>query len=216
MATGMTKTALIRHMAEKLQITNKQPPPAWSCWRRPLSRRPRRMASCNPRHRPPGKGRAQGPHGPQPADRPGHQDQGQDRGQIPRGQVRQGRDRAPEEVVFFPRTARSEPEKGSLVLSLFLPVLENGEPDYAALFPPFVLLLANPRTTREIPKLIRTALIELVVVGPRKKSQCDEDADRQLPQRRTAASHCGCAAEAGRPDRRPGRQPRHRSQNTRH
>ena len=36
MAKGMTKTALVRHMAEKLEITNKQAAAStWSCWLRP-------------------------------------------------------------------------------------------------------------------------------------------------------------------------------------
>jgi hypothetical protein len=35
MAKGMTKTALVRHLAEKLELTNKQTLRFWNCWLRP-------------------------------------------------------------------------------------------------------------------------------------------------------------------------------------
>jgi len=73
MATGKTKTALIRHMAEKLQITNKQAAAGLELLAETAIKETKKMASfVIPGIGRPGKGRAQGPHGPQPADRPGH------------------------------------------------------------------------------------------------------------------------------------------------
>jgi len=45
MATGLTKTALTRQLAEKLELTNKQVAPSWICWLRPRLRKRRRTAS---------------------------------------------------------------------------------------------------------------------------------------------------------------------------
>ncbi len=109
MATGLTKTALTRHTGREArtdqQAIRSLPRPAGGD-RHQGNQEERRIR--DPRHRPPGEGRAQGPHGPQPADRRGHQDQGQDRCEVPRGQGRQGRDRAPEEVAFFLHCRGSE------------------------------------------------------------------------------------------------------------
>ena len=44
MATGMTKTGLTRHMAEKLELTNKQSAAFLDLWLRQPSRKPRRTA----------------------------------------------------------------------------------------------------------------------------------------------------------------------------
>ncbi len=100
MATGLTKTALTRLPGREAgtdqQASRSLPGPAGGD-RHQGNQEERRLR--NPRHRPPGEGRAQGPHRPQPADRRGHQDQGQDRGQVPRGQGRQGRDRPCQEVA---------------------------------------------------------------------------------------------------------------------
>jgi len=94
MATGLTKTALTRHLAEKLELTNKQVAASSICWRRPRSRKRRRTVSSSSRHRPAREGRAQGAHRPQPPDWRGHQDQGQDSCEVPSGQGRQGRHRS--------------------------------------------------------------------------------------------------------------------------
>src|SRR5438105_14076586 len=60
----------------------------------------------SPRPRPPSEGAPQGPRRTQPADRRTHSDQGQDGGEVPRRQGRQGRDR-PQEVVSRNRVARN-------------------------------------------------------------------------------------------------------------
>ena len=73
MAKGMTKTALVRALAEKLELTNKQT----ACFLELLAETAVKETKKN-------------------GD---HQDQGQDRGQVPRRQGCQGRNRAAEEVV---------------------------------------------------------------------------------------------------------------------
>jgi DNA-binding protein HU-beta len=109
MATGLTKTALIRHLAEKLEITNKQSAAGLDL----LAETAIKETKKNGVFVIPGIGRLvkaerKARMGRNPQTGAGHQDQGQDRGQVPRGQGRQGRHRAPEEVASSLRTADTQ------------------------------------------------------------------------------------------------------------
>jgi nucleoid DNA-binding protein len=98
MATGLTKTALTRHLAEKLELTNKQS----AAFLDLLAETAIKETKKNGVFVIPGIGRLvkAGAHRSQPADRRGHQDQGQDSGQVPRGQGCEGRYRTDQEVAL--------------------------------------------------------------------------------------------------------------------
>ena len=99
MAT-MTKTQLVKLMAGKLELTNKQA----ATFLETLSDVAVAEAKKNgvfvfPGTGPPEEGAAQGSHGPQPADRRSDQNQGKDRGKVLCGEIGQRRHRPGEEVV---------------------------------------------------------------------------------------------------------------------
>ena len=103
MASGMTKTQLVRHLAETLETNNK----TIASFSRGTERyrgkgnQEKRRVRCS-RTRPPGEGASQGPRGTQPADRRTDSDQSQDRREVPRRQGHQRRHCATgEEVVFL-------------------------------------------------------------------------------------------------------------------
>ena len=75
MAAGMTKTQLVRHIAEKHELSNKQVAALMESSRRSRDQRDqeeRRIRSAG--LGPPGEIGPQGAHRPQPADRRSHQD----------------------------------------------------------------------------------------------------------------------------------------------
>ena len=100
MATTMTKTALVRAAGGETgtheQAVGGVSGPAGGHGDQ-RDQEERRL--CNSRARPSGEGGAESAHGPQPADGRTDQDQGQDGGEVPRGEVGEGLDRAPKEVA---------------------------------------------------------------------------------------------------------------------
>ena len=99
MATGMTKTQLVRHMAEKNEMNNKQA----AAFLDALAEVAIKETKKNGVFIVPGLGRLvksnRKAHGPQSADRRSHQDSCEDRREVPRGQGREGLDRT-QEVSF--------------------------------------------------------------------------------------------------------------------
>ena len=112
MAKGMTKTQLIRFMAEKLEINNKQSALFFSTMAETAVKETKK----NGEFTIPGIGKLvkaerKARIGRNPADRRGHQDQGQDRGQVPHRQGRQGHHRAGEGKGFREGTGRARREE---------------------------------------------------------------------------------------------------------
>ena len=102
MATGMTKTQLVRHMAEQTELEQQAGRGVSRDVRRTCDQRDqeeRHFHSAGPG--PSGEVEPQGAHGPQSANRRSNQDSCQDRGEVPRGQGREGRDRTQEVVLRF-------------------------------------------------------------------------------------------------------------------
>ncbi len=102
MATGLTKTALTRQLAEKLELTNKQS----AAFLDLLAETAIKETKKNGVFVIPGIGRLvkaerKARIGRNPQTGAGHQDQGQDRGEVPRGQGRQGRHRSGQEVAIL-------------------------------------------------------------------------------------------------------------------
>ncbi len=100
MAKGMTKTALVRHMAEKLEITNKQAAAGLEL----LAETAVKETKKNGEFTIPGIGKLvkaerKARLGRNPQTGETDQDQGQDRGQVPRRQGRQGHHRTGQEVA---------------------------------------------------------------------------------------------------------------------
>ena len=81
MASGMTKTALVRTMAEKLELTNKQSAAFLDLLAETAVKETKKNGVfVIPGSRPVSQGRAEGSHGPQSADWRNDQDQSQDSG----------------------------------------------------------------------------------------------------------------------------------------
>jgi len=104
MASGMTKTALVRSMAEKLQLTNKQS----ATFLELLAETAVKETKKNGVFIIPGLGRLvkaerKARMGPQSANRRTDQDQGQDRCEVPRRQGREGCNRTQEGISTAPR-----------------------------------------------------------------------------------------------------------------
>src|SRR5258705_421512 len=97
-AKPMSKTKVVSHIAEKTNIPKKTA----ALFFRTLQARGegmqgRRRQVCDSESRPRSESAPQGAHGPQPANRRGHQDQGQDGSSFARGE---GVQRRHLEVVF--------------------------------------------------------------------------------------------------------------------
>ncbi len=101
MASGMTKTQLVRHLAESLETNNK----AAAAFLETLADTAIKETKKNGIFVVPGIGRSgegasQSPRGTQSANRRTHSDQGQDRGEIPRSQGCKGCHRSEESIVL--------------------------------------------------------------------------------------------------------------------
>ena len=100
MAKGITKTQLVRLMAEKLELTNKQTAAALEFLAETAVKETKKSGEFTI----PGIGKLvkaerKARIGRRPSDRRSDQDQGQDRGEVPRGQGGERHHRSPQEVV---------------------------------------------------------------------------------------------------------------------
>src|SRR5208337_5061131 len=112
-----------------------------------------------------------------------------------------------EEVVLPSVCAQSKGKRESLVLSLCIFFeAPSARPTrslaafrcrYAMLGPPVVLLLANPRATSEIPKKNKMDLIMSRLLQVHERKAIVTKMPIAVISAQTAASHCGCAEEAG-------------------
>ena len=134
MATGLTKTALTRQMAEKLELTNKQS----AAFLDLLAETAIKETKKNGVFIIPGIGRLvkaerKARIGRNPQTGAAHQDQGQDRCEVPRGQGRQGRHRAGQEVTYLQHSGLRQGERQALLPFSLLGRQRNGVTVYIGL-----------------------------------------------------------------------------------
>ena len=162
MATGMTKTQLVRHLAEKHELSNKQVAAFLDYMAEVAIKETKKNGVfVVPGHRPLGEVEPQGAHRPQPPDGRSHQDRCQDRGEVPRGQGRQRRHRPAEEVAnnFRDSEGRHAPAFCFAHFCVVDSIVTGGPPKSENTLPFFITKLTRPSSLISLSGFPRTAMM---------------------------------------------------------